>query len=132
MRLSLGGLAAIVVLLWFALRSLEPSRAVLAPLVLAVLTVAAVLALCGVELTILHLVGMLLIVAVGSNYALFFDSPRRDGEDPGATLGVAVASPISAPSSVSVCSPSPAFRCSRRWEPRWRRGRSWRSCSQRS
>ena len=27
----------------------------------------------GVQLTILHLVGMLLIVAVGSNYALFFD-----------------------------------------------------------
>ena len=48
----------------------------LAPLLLAVLTVAAMLSLCGVELTILHLVGMLLIVAVGSNYALFFD--RRD------------------------------------------------------
>ena len=31
------------------------------------------LRLCGVQLTILHLVGMLLIVAVGSNYALFFD-----------------------------------------------------------
>jgi predicted exporter len=29
--------------------------------------------LFGVQLTILHLVGMLLIVAVGSNYALFFD-----------------------------------------------------------
>ena len=48
-------------------------REVLAPLVLAVLCVAAGLALSGVQLTILHLVGMLLIVAVGSNYALFFD-----------------------------------------------------------
>ena len=76
MRLSLAGLAAIVVLLWIALRSLKRAALVLAPLVLAVLTVAAMLALCGVELTILHLVGMLLIVAVGSNYALFFD--RRD------------------------------------------------------
>jgi len=46
---------------------------VLAPLLLAVLVVAAALASCGVQLTILHLVGMLLIVAVGSNYALFFD-----------------------------------------------------------
>ena len=46
---------------------------VLAPLVLAVLSVAAGLAIAGVHLTILHLVGMLLIVAVGSNYALFFD-----------------------------------------------------------
>jgi len=76
MRLSLAGLAAIVVLLWFTLRSLKRAALVLAPLVLAVLTVAAMLSLCGVELTILHLVGMLLIVAVGSNYALFFD--RRD------------------------------------------------------
>jgi predicted exporter len=87
MRLSLAGLAAIVALLWFALRSLKRAALVLAPLVLAVLTVAAVLALCGVELTILHLVGMLLIVAVGSNYALFFD--RREGGDRGGPLTVA-------------------------------------------
>jgi predicted exporter len=77
MRLSLAGFGAIVVLLCVALRSPGRAALVLAPLVLAVLTVAAVLALCGVELTILHLVGMLLIVAVGSNYALFFD--RREG-----------------------------------------------------
>ncbi len=81
MRLSLGGLAAIVVLLWVALRSLKRAALVLAPLVLAVLTVASMLSLCGVELTILHLVGMLLIVAVGSNYALFFD--RRDAQGGG-------------------------------------------------
>jgi predicted exporter len=87
MRLSLLGLAAIVALLWFALRSVKRAALVLAPLVLAVLTVAAVLALCGVELTILHLVGMLLIVAVGSNYALFFD--RRDGEGSADPLTVA-------------------------------------------
>ena len=87
MRLSLAGLAAIVALLWFALRSLKRAALVLAPLVLAVLTVAAVLALCGVELTILHLVGMLLIVAVGSNYALFFD--RRKGGHRGGPLTVA-------------------------------------------
>ncbi|MGU7775325.1 MMPL family transporter [Burkholderia sp. MR1-5-21] len=71
-RLSLAGFAAIAVLLLIALRS--PRRVVraLAPLVAAVLVVAAGFALAGVELTILHLVGMLLIVAVGSNYALFF------------------------------------------------------------
>jgi predicted exporter len=87
MRLSLAGLAAIVALLWFALRSLKRASLVLAPLLLAVLTVAAVLALCGVELTILHLVGMLLIVAVGSNYALFFDRP--EGGDTARSLTVA-------------------------------------------
>ncbi|KWO47431.1 hypothetical protein WT97_08010 [Burkholderia sp. MSMB1459WGS] len=79
-RLSLAGFAAIAVLLLIALRS--PRRAVraLAPLVAAVLVVTAGFALAGVQLTILHLVGMLLIVAVGSNYALFFC--RRDDTQP--------------------------------------------------
>ena len=35
-------------------------------------------ALAGIRLTILHLIGMLLIVAVGSNYALFFDRRAAD------------------------------------------------------
>ena len=68
------------VLLLIALRSPLRVARVLAPLVLAVLTVAAGLALCGVQLTILHLVGMLLIVAVGSNYALFFDRQANSHE----------------------------------------------------
>ncbi|MEX3689896.1 MMPL family transporter [Paraburkholderia sp. BR14263] len=71
-RLSLAGFAVIVVLLVFALRSFSRAARALAPLVAAVLVVAAGFALAGVPLTILHLVGMLLIVAVGSNYALFF------------------------------------------------------------
>jgi predicted exporter len=43
--------------------------------VAAVVTVTAGLAALGHPLTILHLVGLLLVVAVGSNYALFFDRP---------------------------------------------------------
>ena len=72
-RLALAGFAAIVVLLLIALR--QPARVlrVVLPLALAVLTVAACLRLFGAPLTLLHVVGMLLIVAVGSNYALFFD-----------------------------------------------------------
>ncbi|TES98209.1 hypothetical protein E3D36_29995 [Burkholderia cepacia] len=79
-RLSLAGFAAIAVLLLIALRS--PRRVVraLAPLGAAVLVVTAGFALAGVPLTILHLVGMLLIVAVGSNYALFFC--KRDDAQP--------------------------------------------------
>ena len=69
MRLSSAGILAIVVLLLIALRSPRRAARVLAPLALAVLTVAAALALSQVRLTILHLVGMLLIVAIGSNYA---------------------------------------------------------------
>ena len=77
-RLSLAGFVVIVVLLALALRSFSRAARALAPLVAAVLVVAAGFALAGVSLTILHLVGMLLIVAVGSNYALFFC--KRDDE----------------------------------------------------
>jgi predicted exporter len=75
--LSLAGFAAIVVLLLAA--RLPPLRVVrvVAPLALAVLAVAGLLVACGERLGILHIVGMLLIVAVGSNYALFFDRMAR-------------------------------------------------------
>jgi predicted exporter len=77
-HLSLAGLGAIVVLLLIALRSPQAVVRTLAPLVAAVLVVSAGLALAGEQLTILHLIGMLLIVAVGSNYALFFNKPNHD------------------------------------------------------
>jgi predicted exporter len=79
-RLSLAGFAGIVLLLLIFLRSPLRVLRVVAPLVLAVLTVAACLVLMGQQLTLLHLIGMLLIVAVGSNYALFFD--REAGSAP--------------------------------------------------
>ena len=79
-RLSLAGFVAVAVLLLIALRSARRVGLVLSPLILAVLVVAATLAAGGVQLTILHLVGMLLIVAVGSNYALFFDRQIHAGE----------------------------------------------------
>ena len=79
--LSLGGLAAIVALLLLVIRS--PTRVVriVAPLAAAVVTVTAALAASGQQLIILHLVGLLLVVAVGSNYALFFDH-----SDPGTAV----------------------------------------------
>ncbi|HEX5461331.1 MAG TPA: MMPL family transporter [Steroidobacteraceae bacterium] len=85
-RLSLAGFGAIVVLLLIALR--RPGRVlrVVLPLALAVLTVAAGLRLFGAPLTLLHVVGMLLIIAVGSNYALFFDK-RFAGGATGAPAG---------------------------------------------
>ncbi|RAR66059.1 putative exporter [Paraburkholderia unamae] len=84
-RLSLAGFAAIVVLLTLALRSPVRAAHALAPLVAAVLVVAAGFTLAGVQLTILHLVGMLLIVAVGSNYALFFCKQARNDRTQRAT-----------------------------------------------
>jgi predicted exporter len=77
-RLSLAGFAAIVILLLVALRSPARVVRVVVPLALAVLAVAGAFALMGRQLTILHVIGMLLIVAVGSNYALFFDRRATD------------------------------------------------------
>ncbi|ANQ83346.1 hypothetical protein dqs_0269 [Azoarcus olearius] len=76
-RLALGGVAAVVVLLLVFLRSPRQVLRVVTPLAAAVLVVTAGLALAGKQLILLHLVGMLLIVAVGSNYTLFFN--RADG-----------------------------------------------------
>jgi len=73
MQLAIAGFGAIVLLLWVALRSFARVARVVAPLALSVLAVAGLLVALGERLTILHVVGMLLIVAVGSNYALFFD-----------------------------------------------------------
>lgn len=78
MLLSLAGVLAIVALLAVTLRSARRLAAVLLPLVLAVLIVIASLHLLGERPHLLHLIGMLLIVAVGSNYALFFGSTGKD------------------------------------------------------
>ncbi len=89
---SLAGFVALTALLLIALRSPRRVARVLAPLVLAVVTVAAGLSLAGVHLSILHLVGMLLIVAVGSNYALFFDrqASSQEAGDEALTLAALV------------------------------------------
>lgn len=71
--LSLAGFLAIVVAMAFVQRSALRLASVMLPLVMAVVVVIAGLHLFGVHLHLLHLVGMLLTVAVGSNYALFFD-----------------------------------------------------------
>jgi predicted exporter len=67
------GLLVIVALLTLALRDVGRVTRVLAPLIAAVLVVAAIQALAGTRLTLMHLMGLLLVVAVGSNYALFFE-----------------------------------------------------------
>ncbi len=75
------GCLAIVALLLIALRSIARTLRVVTPLVGAVLCVTAVLLAAGVQLTIMHLVGLLLVVAVGSNYALFFDIGAQPSSD---------------------------------------------------
>jgi predicted exporter len=78
--LAAAGLAAVLLLLMLALRSAARVGRVGAPLGAAVLVTAAILAAAGQPLTLLHLVGFLLVVAVGSNYALFVE--RAGGAPP--------------------------------------------------
>ncbi|KWT65678.1 MULTISPECIES: MMPL family transporter [unclassified Variovorax] len=73
------GALAVVLLLGAWLRSGRRLLAVCEPLLVAVLLTLGGLALLQVPLGILHLVGLLLVVAVGSNYALFFDQLRETG-----------------------------------------------------
>ena len=77
---ALLGALGVVALIALTLRSLPRVLAVCQPLALSVLLTMGGLALLGVHLGILHLVGLLLVVAVGSNYALFFDLLQRQGQ----------------------------------------------------
>jgi len=83
---SLLGAAAIVLLLFATLRAPRRVFDVLAPLAAAVLATTGVLALSGYSLSIFHLVGLLLVVAIGSNYSLFFDRQAPAGSDRSRTL----------------------------------------------
>ena len=81
-------LGAVAVLGLLALRLKSASRlvAVALPVAAATLVVLAALTLAGAALGILHLVGLLLTVAIGSNYALFFDHLREQAEVDSDTL----------------------------------------------
>ena len=76
------GALAIVVLLAAFLRDASRLLRVIAPLAIAVVLVAAAHVVIEGPLTLFHFIGLLLIVAVGSNYTLFFD--RRAQVDAGA------------------------------------------------
>lgn len=77
--LALIGGIVVLVLLAASLRSWRRVLAVAAPLAAAVVITAALLTAGGQKLSIFNLVGLLLIVAVGSNYCLFFE--RLSGDD---------------------------------------------------
>jgi predicted exporter len=77
---ALLGALAVCVLLALHLRSWKRLLRIAQPIAGAVLIVLAVMSASGVALGILHLVGLLLTVAIGSNYALFFDQIRSQQE----------------------------------------------------
>jgi predicted exporter len=77
-KLAVFGSLAILLILAAGLRGLRRVAAIAAPLAAAVIVTAALLTLGGEKLTIFKVVGFLLIIAVGSNYCLFFERPEPD------------------------------------------------------
>jgi predicted exporter len=70
---ALAGMAAIFILFMLYLRSVKRAIRLMWPLIAAVLWTGSILTLSGITLSIFHIVALLLVVGVGSNYALFFD-----------------------------------------------------------
>jgi predicted exporter len=76
--LAVTGCVAIALLLLVGLRSVRRALIVAAPLACAVLITFAVLTAGQARISIFMVVGLLLIVAVGSNYCLFFERSEPD------------------------------------------------------
>jgi predicted exporter len=85
--LAVIGSLVIVALLAVSLRSFRRVALVVAPLAASVLITTAVLTIGSEKLSIFNLMGLLLTVAVGSNYCIFFE--HQDWADPNAERMVA-------------------------------------------
>jgi predicted exporter len=82
LKVALFGAAAIALLLAAALRSLRRAWEVLAPLAAAVIVTVAILIAGGDRLNIFHVVALLLVIGVGSNYTLFFERRNMANASP--------------------------------------------------
>jgi predicted exporter len=80
------GSGVIALLLFVHFRSLRQSLVVLAPLAFAVTATIAILTMGHRQLSIFNLFGLLLVVAVGSNYCLFFQRGGLKGEQGARTV----------------------------------------------
>jgi predicted exporter len=83
--LAVVGSLAVLLILFAGLRAWRPVAAVAGPVAAAVLLTAAILTLTG-KLTIFMVAGFLLIVALGSNYCLFFARRGQAAEERGRAL----------------------------------------------
>ena len=92
---ALLGALAITILLLVSLRNVGRTYRVLAPLAAAVIVTTALILMSGNALSIFHLVALLLVVGVGSNYSLFFDNENFARAAPERTLASLVLCNIS-------------------------------------
>jgi predicted exporter len=71
----------IATVLAVGLRSARAVGVVMLPVIAAIVAAAALLALAGTRLSLLHLVALLLVLGVGTNYSLFFSRFAPDDEE---------------------------------------------------
>ncbi len=76
----------LAVTVWLALRSPRRTLRVLLPMALTTLIILAVLRGTGVELTLFHLIALILAAGLGLDYALFFEHAGEDRDDQLRTL----------------------------------------------
>jgi predicted exporter len=91
------GIAAIVltIVIAIALRSVHRTLRVLTPMTLTTLLILAVLRLCGVSLTLFHLIAFMLAAGLGLDYALFFEHAADDPHEQRRTLHAVLVSSVS-------------------------------------
>jgi len=80
------GLVVVFLIVHLRYRRVRLSLAAFLPAVLAVATTLAVLALFGSSLNLMHLVGVLMVLSMGADYAIFVVESRDHPEELGATL----------------------------------------------
>ncbi|MGH0035899.1 MAG: MMPL family transporter [Myxococcota bacterium] len=85
-RLIALGLVAVVGLLWVRYRSPRRALATALPALLAAASTLALLALSGVAINLLHLLGTLLVLSIGVDYAIFLVAPGASSRERAATL----------------------------------------------
>jgi predicted exporter len=80
--LALAGLGVLVIatVLALGLRSARAVSDVMLPVLAAIAVAAATFAAVGTRLSLLHLVALLLVLGIGTNYSLFFSRFARDDE----------------------------------------------------
>jgi predicted exporter len=80
------GLGVVFLIVHLRYRRVRLSLAAFLPAILAVAVSLAFLAMLGMPLNLLHLVGVLLVLSMGADYGIFVVESRDDAEELGATL----------------------------------------------
>jgi predicted exporter len=80
------GLAVVAALLWARDRSLRVTLVTLAPCLVAAALTLALLSLMGIPLNLLHLLGVLLVLSIGVDYAIFLVASGPEAGTRAATL----------------------------------------------